>query len=96
VSEAAVVAMMGGDCRRSEGLLLMPDVSLDVVDADELMGMLDFISRWVAGDREVLDRSLRRFVGVEGYDIESLRGDLERFIFLLGGDAEGLFGQESR
>jgi hypothetical protein len=54
----------------------MPDVLLDVVDADELMGMLDFISKWVVGDREVLDGSLRRFVGVEGYDIESLRGDL--------------------
>ena len=74
----------------------MPDVSLDVVDATELMGMLDFISNWVAGDREALDRSLRGFVGVEGYDIESLRGDLERFIFLLGGDGEALFGPDSR
>jgi hypothetical protein len=44
----------------------------------------------------VLDRSLRRFVGVEGYDLESLRGDLERFIFLLGGDGEALFGPDSR
>jgi hypothetical protein len=74
----------------------MPDVSLDLVDADELMGMLDFISKWFAGDREVLDRSLRRFVGVEGYDIESLRVDLERFMFLLGGDGEALFGPGSR
>lgn len=87
---------MGRDCRRAEGHLLMPDVSLNLADADELMGMLDFISKWAAGDREVLDRSLRGFVGVEGYDVESLRGDLERFIFLLGGDGEGLFGQESR
>jgi hypothetical protein len=74
----------------------MPDVSLDVVDAPELIGMLDFISNWAVGDREVLDRSLRRFVGVEGYDLESLRGDLERFMFLLGGDGEALFGPDSR
>ena len=74
----------------------MPDVSLDVVDADELMGMLDFVSKWIAGDREVLDRSLRRFVGVEGYDLGSLGVDLERFIFLLGGDGEALFGPNSR
>ena len=75
----------------------MADVSLDVVDATELLGMLDFISNWAAGDREVLDRSLRRFVGVEGYDIELLRADLERFIFLLGGDGEeALFGPSSR
>jgi hypothetical protein len=96
VRKVVLAAMMGGDCRRSEGLLLMSDVSLDVVDAGELVGMLDFISKWFAGDREVLDRSLRRFVGVEGYDIESLRGDLERFIFLLGGDGEALFGPGSR
>jgi hypothetical protein len=94
--EAVPAAMMGGDCRRAEGLLLMPDVALGRVDADELMGMLEFISKWFAGDREVLDRSLRRFIGVEGYDIESLCGDLERFIFLLGGDGEALFGQDSR
>jgi hypothetical protein len=56
----------------------------------------DFVSKWFADDREVLDRSLRRFVGVEGYGIESLRGDLERFIFLLGGDGEALFGPDSR
>jgi hypothetical protein len=74
----------------------MPDVSLDVVDATELVGMLDFISKWAVGDREALDRSLRGFVGVEGYDVESLRGDLERFIFLLGGEGEALFGLGSR
>ena len=74
----------------------MADVSLDVVDATELVGMLDFISKWFADDPAVLDRSLRRFVGVEGYDLESLRGDLERFIFLLGGDGVALFGPDSR
>ena len=87
---------MGGTVVARKGYLFMPDVSLDAVDADELMGMLDFVSKWFADDREVLDRSLRRFVGVEGYDIESLRGDLERFIFLLGGDGEALFGPDSR
>lgn len=83
---------MGEECRRAEGLGFMPNVSLDVVDATELIGMLDFISSWLAGDREVLEGSLRTFVGVEGHDIEALRGDLERFMFLLGGDGESLFG----
>jgi hypothetical protein len=96
VRESVLAAMMGGTVVARKGNLFMPDVLLDVVDADELMGMLDFVSKWFADDREVLDRSLRRFVGVEGYDIEALRGDLERFIFLLGGDGEALFGPNSR
>lgn len=73
----------------------MPDVSLEATDASELMGMLDFISKWLASDPEVLRRLLLGFVGVEGYDTESLRVDLERFIFLLGGDGEALVGPGS-
>jgi len=91
-----LAAMMGGTVVARKGYLFMADVSLDAVDADELMGMLDFVSKWFADDCEVLDRSLRRFVGVEGYGIESLRGDLERVSFLLGGEGEALFGPDSR
>lgn len=29
---------------------------------------------------------MRQFVGVDGYDLAQLRGDLARFVFLLGGD----------
>ena len=39
-----------------------------------------------------VNASLTRFVGCEAYGAESLRGDLARFTFLLGGsDGEDLF-----
>ena len=42
-----------------------------------------------------LAESLRRFVGIDGYDIEQLTADLARFGFLLGvTDGEVLFGDE--
>jgi hypothetical protein len=44
-----------------------------------------------------LAESLRRFVGVDGYDIEALRADLSRFGFLVGvSDGELLFGGDER
>ncbi len=37
--------------------------------------------------------SLAEFVGHPAYGLDELRGDLERFVFLLGGsDGEPLFG----
>lgn len=53
-------------------------------------------SSQLARDRAVLQRSLLSFVGADGYDVDCLRADLARFVFLLGGDAEPLFGAESR
>ena len=71
----------------------MPEVRLDVTDAAELAEMLQFLSQWLARDPARLAASLEEFVGHPAYGIEQLHGDLERFVFLLGGsDGEPLFG----
>ena len=72
-------------------------VCLDAGDAVELGETLGFIGDWLLSDRDGLAGSLRRFVGVDGYDIEQLRADLARFGFLLGvTDGEVLFGGDDR
>ena len=71
----------------------MPEVRLDVVDAAELAELLQFLSQWLARDRERLSASLGEFVGHPAYNVGELRQDLDRFTFLLGGDdGESLFG----
>ena len=71
----------------------MPEVKLDAVDAAELAEMLQFLSEWLARDPARLAVSLAEFVGHPAYGLAQLRGDLERFAFLLGGsDGEQLFG----
>jgi hypothetical protein len=71
----------------------MPDMRLNTGDAAELAEMLQFLTGWLARDPARLAASLDEFVGHPGYGIQELRGDLERFIFLLGGsDGEPLFG----
>ena len=73
----------------------MPTVSLEAVDAAELAELLQFVRVWSTADHELLDASLRRFVGHPGYDLDRLRRDLDRFTFLLGGDdGEQLFASE--
>jgi hypothetical protein len=68
----------------------MPD--LDTGDATELAELLQFLNDWLASDPTRLDASLTRFVGAHGYDLQTLRTDLDRFTFLLGGnDGEALF-----
>jgi hypothetical protein len=68
----------------------MPD--LDTGDATELAELLQFLSDWLASDPAHLHASLTRFVGTHGYDLQTLRTDLDRFTFLLGGnDGEALF-----
>ena len=70
-----------------------PEVRLDAADAAELAEMLQFLARWLARDRARLGASLEQFTGHPAYGIVQARGDLERFVFLLGGsDSEGLFG----
>jgi hypothetical protein len=65
----------------------------DAVDAAELAEMLQFLSEWLARDPARLAVSLAEFVGHPAYGLAQLRGDLERFAFLLGGsDGEQLFG----
>ena len=71
----------------------MPEVRLDAADAAELTEMLQFLSQWLARDPARLGASLEEFVGHPAYGITQLRGDLDRFVFLLGGsDGESLFG----
>jgi hypothetical protein len=71
----------------------MPEVKLDVTDAAELAEMLQFLGQWLGRDPARLGASLEDFVGHPAYGITQLRGDLERFVFLLGGsDGESLFG----
>jgi hypothetical protein len=71
----------------------MPEVKLDTADAAELAEMLQFLSEWLAHDPARLAAALAEFVGHPAYGITQLRGDLERFVFLLGGsDGEQLFG----
>jgi hypothetical protein len=73
----------------------VPTVSLEAVDAAELAELLQFVRVWSTADHELLDASLRRFVGHPGYDLDRLRRDLDRFTFLLGGDdGEQLFAPE--
>ena len=70
----------------------MPEVKLDAADAAKLAEMLQFLSQWLARDPARLGASLTHFVGHPAYGLAQLRGDLQRFVFLLGGsDGEALF-----
>ena len=71
----------------------MHEVKLNAADAAELAEMLQFLSEWLARDPARLSASLAQFVGHPAYGLAQLCGDLERFVFLLGGsDGERLFG----
>ena len=67
---------------------------------DDGMGLgrlLHFLDDWLARDPEQIGTSLARFIGIDGCGLEPLRGDLARFMFLLGEtDGEGLFQGASR
>ena len=70
----------------------MPSMNLDVADAAELAELLQFLTGWIASDPACLAPSLLAFVGHPAYGLPQLRGDLDRFTFLLGGnDGEPLF-----
>jgi len=71
----------------------MPELKLDATDAAELAEILQFLSQWLSQDPGRLGESFGQFVGHPAYGLNELRGDLERFVFLLGGsDGEDLFG----
>jgi hypothetical protein len=71
----------------------MPQMSLDASDAAELAEPLQFLSQWLSRDPARLGASLEEFVGHPAYGTAQLRQDLDRFVFLLGGDdGEALFG----
>jgi hypothetical protein len=66
--------------------MMVRPVCLDAGDAVELGELLGFLVGWLdwAGDR--VAGSFGGFVGDGGYDLDGLRADLARFVFLLGGD----------
>lgn len=66
----------------------MPGVTLHPADAAELAELLTLISNWLASDPAHLQPSLARFIGHPAYTTQHLRDDLDRFVFLLGGDGE--------
>ena len=74
----------------------MPEVRLDLADAAELAELLQFLSQWLTRDPARLAASLEEFVGHPAYNVAELRQDLDRFVFLLGGDdGEALFGPDA-
>jgi hypothetical protein len=77
--------------------MTVPPVCLDAGDAAELGELLEFLADWLVGERSPLAESLRRFLGVDGYEVDELRADVSRFSFLLGvNDGELLFGGDER
>jgi hypothetical protein len=67
----------------------MSDVSLAPDHAVELTELLEFLGGWLTTDHEQLNASLLRYVGHPAYDLDRLKADLARFVFLLGGDTDG-------
>ncbi|MDQ1423507.1 MAG: hypothetical protein QOD72_1005 [Acidimicrobiaceae bacterium] len=62
--------------------------ALNDLDAFELGELLEFLGDWLRHDpAAVLDTSLGRFTN-EGYTLDELRADLNRFAFLLGAGGE--------
>jgi hypothetical protein len=67
----------------------VPTTNLDTGGAVELLQIVD---DWLGTDPGKLGASLGGFVGNLAYGLDELRHDLNRFIFLLGGnDGEPLF-----
>ncbi len=73
----------------------MPQTCLDTADAIELAETLQLIARWLAADPATLTPSFLAYIGHPAYGLDTLRNDLDRFTFLLGGnDGEFLTGQD--
>jgi hypothetical protein len=71
----------------------MPGITLDTADAAELAELLQLLAGWLAADPAGLTPSLLAYIGHPAYGLDTLRADLDRFTFLLGGsDGEDLFG----
>ncbi len=73
----------------------MPGITLDLVDAAELAEVLTFLTQWLSGSQKhALAESFAALVGHPAYNTDTLRADLDRFIFHLGAsDGGGLFGE---
>jgi DNA replication protein DnaC len=73
----------------------MPRTCLDTTDAIELAETLQFITGWLTTDPATLAPSFLAYTGHPAYGLDTLRADLDRFAFLLGGnDGEFLTGQD--
>ncbi|MDQ6850480.1 MAG: hypothetical protein M3070_11060 [Actinomycetota bacterium] len=73
----------------------MPEINLGLSDAIELAELLTFLADWLSGSQQhILADSLAAYVGHDTYNVDELRTDLHRFVFLLGlSDGEQLFGE---
>ena len=73
----------------------MPGITLDPADAAEIAETLTHLTKWLSGSqKQALADSFAAFVGHPAYNTDTLRADLQRFIFLLGAsDGEELFGE---
>jgi hypothetical protein len=73
----------------------LPKICLELSDAVELAELFTFLTDWVSGTQKpILADSLTAFVGHAAYNVDELRNDLHRFVFLLGlSDGEQLFGE---
>lgn len=71
----------------------MPDIRIDLSDAIELAELLTLLAEWTTGTQhQALADSLTAHLGNPGYDLDALRRDLHRFVFLLGlSDGHDLF-----
>ena len=67
----------------------MSGVNLAPDHAVELTELLEFLNAWLTSDPDHLNASLINYVGHPTYDINRLKTDLNRFVFLLGGDTDG-------
>jgi len=67
----------------------MPGITLDAAET------LTLLTEWLSGSqKQALADSFAAFVGHPAYNTDTLRADLQRFIFLLGAsDGEELFGE---
>lgn len=73
----------------------MSEIRLELGDAVELAELLTFLADWLSvSQQRPLADSLTAFGGHDAFDIDDLRNDLHRFVFLLGlSDGEQLFGE---
>ena len=72
--------------------MTLQPVCVDAVEVWELGELLEFVADWLRCGGDGLGSSLREFVGGDGYGLEGLRTDLERFSLLLTGSG-GVGGQ---
>jgi len=73
----------------------MPRISVETADATELAELLQLLAGWLAADPVTLSPSLLAYIGHPAYGLDTLRNDLDRFTFLLGGsDGKDLFGHD--